>query len=158
MEWALNVNINKTKILHLTKASLARSDYGFKLDETPLDCTPQYRYLGFTMGDTLNYSIGVKELLTAESRALGSLVSRFFTLDGMDYDKYTRLFDCTVTSFTDYASGVWDTKPFDGLDKLQQRAIRSFLGVGKSTSNPSITGEIGRILSADRGRCQIVKH
>lgn len=74
----LNVNIDKTKILHVRKVSQSRSDYDFKLGYTPVDYVPQYRYLGFTLGETLDYSIGVKELLTASSRDLGSLVPKFF--------------------------------------------------------------------------------
>ncbi|CAC5403522.1 unnamed protein product [Mytilus coruscus] len=98
--------------------------------------------LRFTLGDTFDYSIGVKELVTAGSRAFGSLVSHCCTLDGIDYDTYTKHFNCTVTPITDYAFGVLDSKPVNGLDKLQKLS-NSFLSVDEFTSIPAITDGIG---------------
>jgi hypothetical protein len=44
----------------------------------------------------------VNELLTAGGRALGALVSKYFNLDGMVYETYTKLFESTVTPIIDY--------------------------------------------------------
>ena len=52
-KWALNVNIDKTKVLHVRKASVALCEYRFKLGNLVVDYTSQYRYLGFTLGVTL---------------------------------------------------------------------------------------------------------
>jgi len=156
-KWALNVNIDKTKVLHVRKASVARCEYRFKLGDLVVDYTSQYRYLGFTLGETLDYAVGVNELLTAGGRALGALVSKYFKLDGMDYETYTKLFDSTVTPIIDYGSGVWGFKEYDGLNKLENRAIRSYLGTGKFTPIPALTGEMGWILPYVRNHCQMVK-
>jgi hypothetical protein len=66
----------------------------------------QGRHLGFTLGETLDYAVGVNELLTAGGRALGALVSKYFNLDRMDYETYTKLFESTVTPIIDYGSGM----------------------------------------------------
>ena len=50
----------------------------------------------------LDYADGVNELLTAGGRALGALVSKYFNLDGMDYETYTKLFESTVNPIIDY--------------------------------------------------------
>ena len=68
--------------------------------------SPNRLYLGFTLGETLDYAVSVNELLTAGCRALEALVSKYFKLDGMDYETYTKPFDSTVTPIIDYGSGM----------------------------------------------------
>jgi hypothetical protein len=99
----------------------------------------------------------VNELLTAGGLALGALVSKYFKLDGMDYETYTKPFDSTVTPIIDYGSGMWGFKDYDGLNKLQNRAIRLYLGTGKFTPLPTLTGEMGWIPPYVRTHCQMVK-
>jgi hypothetical protein len=40
-KWALNVNIDKTKVLHVRKASVALCEYRFKLGNLVVDYTSQ---------------------------------------------------------------------------------------------------------------------
>ena len=68
--------------------------------------SPNRLYLGFTLGETLDYAVSVNELLTAGGRALGALVCKYFNVDGMDYETYTKLFESTVTPIIDYGSGM----------------------------------------------------
>ena len=75
----------------------------------------------------------------------------------MDYEVYTKLFNCTIAPIIDYASGVWGFKPYDGIEKLQNRAIRSYLGVGKFTPIPALNGEMGWIPSSIRNHCQMIR-
>ncbi|CAG2187145.1 unnamed protein product [Mytilus edulis] len=155
--WRLNVNIDKTKVLHVRKATVARSEFVFKIGDKIVDYTSQYRYLGLTVSETLDYNISVNELITGSSRALGSLVSKYYSTDGFDYDTYTKLFESTVAPIMTYCAGVWGFKAYEGLDKLQNRAIRSFLGVGKFTPIPGMTGEMAWIPVSIRNHCQMIK-
>ena len=84
------------------------------------------------------YTVGVNELATASSRALGALILKYFKIGGLDYDTFTKVFDSTVVPKMTYSSGVWGYKVYDSLERLQYRANRTFLGVGKTTPIPAI--------------------
>ena len=64
-------------------------------------------------------------------------------MDGMDFDTYTKIFESTVIPILEYGSGVWGIKRYDSLERLQYRAVRTFLGVSLTTPIPAIMGEMG---------------
>lgn len=156
-KWCLCVNTDKTNIMHVRKASTQRSDVRFMISDKTVNYVTKYRYLGFTLSDTMNYNIGVDKLVTGSSKALGCIVSTYFQLDGMDYDTFTKLYNGTVSPIMEYSSGVWGYKVYERLERLQYRAIRTFLGVGKFTPIPAITGEMGWTPPYIRNRCNMIR-
>ena len=157
VKWNLRINSDKTKIVHCRKASSPRSTHNFKLGDKSVDYVSAYRYLGFTISETLDYTVGVSELGTASSRALGALTSKYFKIGGLDYDTFTKVFDSTVIPIMTYSSGVWGYKVYDKLERLQYRAIRTFLGVGKTTPIPAICGDFGWTPIHIKQHCNIVR-
>ncbi|CAG2207757.1 unnamed protein product [Mytilus edulis] len=75
----------------------------------------------------------------------------------MDFATYTKIFENTVIPVMDYASGVWGSKRYDVLERLQYRAIRTFLGVGKTSPIPAITGDMGWTSILVNNQCNIVR-
>ena len=47
-----------------------------------------------------------------------ALVSKYYAMDGMDFDTYTKIFDSTVIPIVEYGSDVWGIKRFDCLERL----------------------------------------
>ncbi|CAG2225803.1 unnamed protein product [Mytilus edulis] len=141
--WRLKVNTDKTKIMHVRKASKPKNDYAFQLNNMTLETVSKYRYLGLVINEHLDYKETTNELVSSGSRSLGSLVSKYYAMDGMDFDTYTKIFDSTVLPILEYGSGVWGHKRYDSLERLQYRAIRTFLGVSLTTPIPAITGDMG---------------
>ena len=60
-----------------------------------------------------------------------------FVIGGLDFDTCTKVFDSTVIPIMTYSSGLWGHKLYDLLERLQYRAITTFLGVGKTSLIPS---------------------
>ena len=52
------------------------------------------------------------------------------------------MFDCTAVPIIDYFAGVWGHTKHDDCSKLQNRALRYFLGVGPKTPIPALHGEV----------------
>ena len=75
----------------------------------------------------------------------------------MSISIYAKLFNNTVIPVTDYAAGVWGYKNFDDHNKLQHRAIRTLLGVGKQTSLVALDGETGLISPLNRRHNEIIR-
>ncbi|VDI51031.1 Hypothetical predicted protein [Mytilus galloprovincialis] len=139
----LNVNIEKTKAMHVRKASSSRSDVLFRLGQKELDYVEKYRYLGLTLSENIDYKVSVNELSAAASRSLGSLTSKFLHMGNMNFEIYTKIYDNTVIPVMDYASGIWGIKRYDSLERLQYRAIRTFLGISKCAPIPAVLGDMG---------------
>lgn len=67
----------------------------------------------------------------------------YYNQGAMNYDVYTTLYHTLVVPIMDYAAGVWGSKLYANCEMVQNKAIRTFLGVGKFTPLPSLNGDMG---------------
>ena len=49
----------------------------------------------------------------------------------------------TVQSIIDYSAAIWDTKSMSGINAVQNRACRYFLGLGRYVPNVAFNGDMG---------------
>ena len=141
VKWHLSVNTEKTQVMHIRKHQTQRTDYAFQFGGSFLRVTESYRYLGLDINEYINFSHCASVLHDAASRALGALVSKHYTSKGLDFKVYEKIYKSTVIPVMDYSAGVWGYKQFDSHDKLQHKAIRTFLGVGKPTPLDALDGD-----------------
>ncbi|CAG2232913.1 unnamed protein product [Mytilus edulis] len=153
----MNVNTEKTKIMHIRKTTKDRTQFTFRLGDNIVAFVNKYRYLGLTLSEHIDYNVSVSELVSAGSRSLGSLISKFFNMGNMDYDIFTKIYENTVIPVLDYASGVWGAKQYDNIERLHYRAIRTFLGVGKTTPIPAILADMGWHPVFIHNQCNVVR-
>lgn len=92
---------------------------------------------------SLDLSKTVDNLISAASRALGGITSKYFTINGFDYNSFTTLYESLVIPILTYASGVWGIKKYQKAETIQHRAMRIFLGVNKVTPISSIYADLG---------------
>ncbi|CAG2254560.1 unnamed protein product [Mytilus edulis] len=78
-------------------------------------------------------------------------------MGNMDYDIFTKIYENTVIPVLDYASGVWGAKQYDNIERLHYRAIRTFLGVGKTTPIPAILADMGWHPVFIHNQCNVVR-
>ena len=55
-KWRLEVNCSKTKVMHFRKKNLCRSQYVFRLGETPLNYEDHYKYLGVIFKEHIDFN------------------------------------------------------------------------------------------------------
>ena len=91
--------------------------------------------------ETCDYAEGVKLLNEAGSRALWALTTKHYNTKGLSFQVFEKLYFNTVVPVTDYASEIWGYKKYDFLDRLQFRAARTVLGVGKRAPLPYLAGD-----------------
>jgi hypothetical protein len=132
--WHLEVNLDKTKVMHCRKQSTQVTDRNVHSGMNTLNTCTSYRYLGFEVFETCDYTDGVKLLNAAGSRAIWALTAKHYNTKGLSFQVIEKLYFNTVVPVTDYASEIWGYKKYDFLDRLQFRAARTFLGVGKGTT------------------------
>ena len=157
MKWRINVNMDKTKIMHFRQPAKEESSFKFMFGDDIVKYTDSYRYLGFDLHYTLNHEHGVNILGDAAGRALGMLISKYFKLQGLTYDTYTRIYNNTVVPVCDYGSGIWGTKSYNKCHTLQNRTMRTFLGVGKVTPIPFLYGEMNWLPPNIRQQGEVIR-
>ena len=139
-DWMLSVNLEKTKNIHFRKSSTAHTEFLFTLGTHPVDLETQYRYLGLDLSETLDFTHGVSLSTKSASRALGKVTSKYFSINGLSPTVYKRMYDSLVVPVMDYAAVVWGTKRYDACVVVQNRAMRTFLCVGRCSPLPGICG------------------
>ncbi|XP_071151601.1 uncharacterized protein [Mytilus edulis] len=139
----LNVNINKSKIMHCRNPSVPRTECNFTIGTNTMECVSNYQYLGLLLTEFLDYQLMAKAVAKSASRALGLLIVKSKTYGGFQHDIFSKLYNTMVWSVIDYGSCIWGTRDYSCINAVQNRAIRCFMGVGKYTPNDAIHGDMG---------------
>ena len=73
------------------------------------------------------------------------------------YGTYSKLFDACIRPILDYCSGIWGFKNYDQCNIVQNRAIRSFLGVHKYAANSAINSDMGWLPCQNRRKLNMIR-
>ncbi len=142
-KWKLTINGDKAKVVHFRHKSKILSKFQFKCGNTNIDYSKNCKYLGLWFDEYLDYSFTVDQLAKSASRALGSLISKYYTTGGMEYDVYSKLYKSLVLPVMMYGASVWGFKSYKKINMVQNRAAKAFLGLGKFAPNNATIGDIG---------------
>ena len=110
--------------------------------DTDMTHCDSYQYLKLKLNKPLDYSHSVDVLSSASDRALGALMSKYYAINGLHYNTYTKLYSNLVEPAMDYVVAKWGYKSYNANNAVQYRAMRCFLGVGKSTAIPAMYGDL----------------
>ena len=143
-KWQLEVNQEKTQIVHFRIPSQCKSKYIFKYgNENTIQIVDKYRYLGIVLDEFLNFDATINLLSESGSRALGGLIGKIRNLKYCGYNTFTKLFDSCVSPILDYCSGVWGHKKCDKIESVQNRAMKHFLGINRFAPTYAVRGDMG---------------
>jgi len=113
--------------------------------------------LGIVLDQFLNYKTTAELLASSGGRALGAVLTKYRSLNGLGFNSFQKLFNSCVCPILDYGSGVWGFKSFDKIDHIQNRAIRNFLGVHNYAPNLAIQGDMGWTQSSVRRKINMIR-
>ena len=129
-KWRLSVNLLKTNIMHVRNRRKAISNYNFILGGNQIKYCSKYKYLGVTIFEHLIFEQTANELHDPASRALCSVVSKLIKNKGLPLKVYKILWESCVISVAQYGSEVWGFKKNKCTERLFNRAVRTYLGLG----------------------------
>ena len=142
-KYRLMVNIDKTKIVHFRPKRSPRTNYNFQFNNSNLEIVDKYKYLGVILNEYINYTLLSETLAGAAGRALSGVISKFKQIKNIRFYTFEKLYFANVVPVLDYASGVWGYNSYTEGDKIQNRAIRYFLGVHNKAALLGLEGDIG---------------
>ncbi len=156
-KWRMQVNQDKTNVIHFRRRNDPRTQHIFTCGVFNLEVVEKYKYLGCVLDESLDYNTTSKVLSNAASRALGSIISKYRQAGGLTYKVYKKMYDTCVVPILDYCAGVWGHNAHDHMDTVQNRALRSFLGVHRFASNVVINGDMAWCPSKVRRKLCMLK-
>ena len=156
-KWHLEINIEKTNVIHFRSTRNTRSDYEFRCGDTVINYTDSYRYLGIWLNEFMDMHKTVKELCKSASRALSAIYTKFRSNSGMSFEIYTKLYTTLVEPVLFYGAGIWGTKSYREVQTIQNKACRFFLGVGQNSANTASLGDMGWISCSVQQRTEVMR-
>ncbi len=140
---SMNINKDKSKVVHFRSASTNRTNSTFRCGDTVLEIVDCYNYLGILLTEHLDYNRMARAAASSASRSLGLLISKYKRIGGMQHKTFTKLYDSMVWSVMDYGAGIWGAYNMTCIEAVHNRAMRFFLGVRKYTPNAAVCGDMG---------------
>ena len=141
--WRMEINQDKTKIVHFRPHSVALTNQVFKLSNCDIITTNKYKYLGLYFNEHLDTDEMVKDVAKSAVRALGGMITKYNQIGGNSYEIFTKLYQSLVEPVMLYGAALWGSKGYNKLNVIQNRACKYFLGVPRSTSNVACMGDMG---------------
>ena len=156
-KWRLEVNLLKTNVMHIRKKQCRRSDFNFLFEGKTVDYCENYKYLGITVNVHLNFEKSTEDLCEGAGRALSGIITKMIKNGGFPLNVYKILYESCVCSITDYGSEILGFNEHNSLEKIHNRAIRSFLGLGKNTPIPGMRAEMGWLEPRSRTQTKMIR-
>jgi len=117
----------------------------------------EYTYKAYWYGEGLNllktctilndehltFNECVDTLADSAGRAIGGIITKFKSMKNVGYQTFTKLFTSGVQPVYEYGAEVWGFNKAYAIDKVQNRAIRYYLGLHKFAPNAALTSEMG---------------
>ena len=157
-KWRLEVNLTKTNVMHIRNVRRNQSNFVFLFNNRVVNYCKTYKYLGCTLDEFLNYNLTSEAQAEVAGRALGALITKTIKNGGFPYKIYSMLFDCTVSSISDYGAEIWGFEAREAINKIQLRAARSFLGLPQNATSVGVLSEINWPEPVYRAQVRMVRH
>ena len=156
-KYRLFVNITKTHVMHFRQKSQTETSTQFTYRNANLENVSYVPYLGMEFTYNMDLSGTANNLAEAGSRALGELIAKYYRLKGMSFDVYEHIYNTCVIPVLDYSSEVWGARHYPKTETVHNRAIKLYMGVGKTCPTPTIIGDSGWYPSHIRRKQKMIK-
>ena len=143
--WRMSLNIAKTKVIHFRKKlrSKQRSEFKFLFNSEEIEYAGEYKYLGLTLTEHLDWGSAIEEIHRKANRALALLNHRARRCGGFHFNTYSMLFKQLVQPIIMCNASIWGHTESRMLTGIQLNALRFVLGVGKACPIAGLFGESG---------------
>ena len=146
-EWADEVNVEKSGVMHMRRRGIKRTGETFFVNDEEIKVVTEYKYLGCVVNEQLNCSRMVEEKANAGAKALSDWLRRCrVTVGDLRGKTFLKLLEMLVDSVLLYGAEVWGScRQLAPIERIQLRAARIFLGVGRLHPKVSLQFELNML-------------
>ena len=143
VKWRVKFNNKKSNVVHFRKPYIPHTNHTFILGDAHLDIVHQYKYLGIICNEYLDFNVTAKALADAGSRALGAVINKYVSINGLGYYTFSKIYQSGVCPILDYCGEIWGFQDYAVINSVQNKAMRIYLGVHRFASNAAVSGDMG---------------
>ena len=147
-KWGLSINKTKTKVVIFSKGKVKKQHH-FKIGNIDIDTDSEYCYLGTVFNFNGKFTKAINERITPARKAMFGLNQRAINLL-LPPDIHIDLFEKMISPIFLYGCEVWGYGNLEPLEIFYRAFIKRVLGLGKSTPNCIVYGEVGKYPIAHR--------
>ena len=132
-EWGVEINTEKSGIMHLRKRTIERSNIRFAIGDREIPMVAEYKYLGCMIDEFLD----LKSMVECRARMGRSALSMWMqrcrsSVGDLHIRTYRKLMAAMVDTVVMYGAEVWGCLgKLQIIEQLQMRGFRMFLGVSR---------------------------
>ena len=141
VEWKLNVNINKTKVVVFGANNL--NNFNFTIGQHSIDIVKSYHYLGLTFSSNGSFKKARQRIAEQGSKAMYLLLSKAYNAD-LPIDLILKLFDHTVQPILLYGSEIFGFENIELIEKVHSEFLRKITRCRQGTPMYMLYGELKR--------------
>ena len=112
-------------------------------DGKMVDYISNYKYLGLLLNEHLDWQGAITEVINKSNKALTVLNQKTRINGGLHFRTYTKLFNQLIVPIITTNACIWGHKECTEILRIQYKAMRFILGVGKSCPIAALFGETG---------------
>ena len=146
-EWGVEVNVEKSGVMHIRRRGIKRTVETVFVNDERIGVVEEYKYLGCMVNDWLNCARMAEERAKAGAKALSDWIRRCRVAVGeLRGETFVKLLEMLVDSVLLYGAEVWGScGQLAPIEKIQLRAARIFLGVGRLHPKVSLLFELNTL-------------
>ena len=140
-KWALNVNVDKTKVMIFAPGVVRKFKF-FQFGDSKIDVVRDYVYLGTKFYCTGTFKKAQAKQALQARKATYSLITRIKQLN-LTFEVSIELFDRLIMPILLYGSEIWGFEGSKIVEASFAKTMRNFLRLHKTTPMCMINGELG---------------
>jgi hypothetical protein len=154
----LEINLGKSKIMHIRKPKQPQSMFCFIYNCKPLSYVTDYKYLGLTLNFSLNLKISLDKLAESALRSFGNIAAKMHKIGGVSARIYKRLIEACCFSILDYSTEGINLTDNKGADQLLLKCCRNYLCIPTSSPIAASIGEMSWYSTRNRRKLKILTY
>ena len=141
-KWGLSINKTKTEVVIFSRGKV-KKQFRFKIGNIDIGTNSEYCYLGTIFNFNGNFTKAINERITLARKAMFGLNQKAVNLL-LPPDIHIDLFEKMISPIFLYGSEVWGYGNVEPLEVFYRKFIKRVLGIGRSTPNCIVYGEVGK--------------
>lgn len=156
-KWQLTVNLVKTKVMVFRNGGKLRRTERWFYAGSKVEVVSTYKYLGIIISSSGNWFKAQETLAGQASKAIFILKKRIHKFGVLSPQLVFKMFDTMILPIMMYGSEIWGFHPCKQLDIVHNKFCKFYLGLGQSTPNIAVLGELGRYPLSTLRHIRIIK-
>lgn len=144
LEWNLEVNINKTKIIVFRNCGHVKDSEKWLYCDNEIEIVDQFNYFGFLLNYNARFHVNQQHFALQGRKAMYAIKSKTRNLF-LNTETMLSLFDTYVSSVLLYSCEVYAMHEGKALEQVHFDFCKTVLGVQSSTNNAMVYFELSRL-------------